>query len=621
MSKHDKKLKTQAIELDINEALDIEKRLKNISAGDVISKEDEQFFHMAAQLVGTLVSIYGMWNTSKKKINQLLKMIFGNRSEKIKDLGGNSPDTNEGPPNGNDDQNDSNPDNGKENEKGEDSKDNPKDDEQSKKKKKKRKGGGGKNSADDYESAAEITCKLDHDKQPGKICPECGESKLYEIEPKKVIRLVGNAPVTAFEFILQQVRCICGAAFTADVGDDFRDIYNEDKYSPSALAAMTIYKYLFGISFGTLASIQKANGIPLPASTQANKIKSNALPIIQKVFGVLKILASNANLLGFDDTIIRTLEKRDKKDGNGKTHYGHGTAVVANGFDTEENEIVLFDFNSSKHAGDVVCDLLSTRDRNSLPLLASDGLNSYDECKKSGVDVNCNVHARRKVVEEDPKRESYVGQAVLDCYSNIYKNDKHCKNNKLSDVERMEYHQQHSLFYFEKIQAIFNIICGLENNNPREVYSIPDYLSEDEPNGNLRSVANYFLKRYKSLTVITNVPGAPLDTNYVERVIKVIIRLRKNSLFFNNVSSAAYSGEILTLLETAVINNVNVFDYMNFLISNKKKVEKKPENYLPWLYLWSDKEKNDYWNRISKLKKSPSSFLEPLLDGNYHSSA
>ena len=297
-------------------------------------------------------------------------------------------------------------------------------------------------------------------------------------------------------------------------------------------------------------------------------------------------------------------------------------AVVANGFDNEDNEIVLFDFNPSKHAGDVICDLMSGRDRESLPLLISDGLNSYDKCKNSGIDVNCNIHARRKVVEEDPKRETYVGQAVLDCFGQIYKNDKYCKDNKLSPIGRMDYHKEHSTYHFEKIRAVFNIISGVEDNaSIRETYSIPDYLAEDEPNGDLRATADYFLKRYESLTRVSCIPGVPLDTNYVERIIKVIIRLRKNSLFFNNIASAAYSGEVLSLLETAVVNGINVFDYMNFLLSNKEDVIKCPHNYLPWLYLLKDSEKEAYWKKVEEVKKSLSNFFEFSPDGNCRSSA
>jgi len=609
MFKHvNKKSKTQAIELDINEALDIEKRLKNISAGDTISPEDEKLFHTAAQLVGTLVSIYGMWSSSKKKINRLLKVVFGNRSEKLKDLGSNFPGANESTlPVVN---NLSPADNKNRDKDIIDSGDDASNEDNEGNKKNKREGGGGKNSADDYESAAEITCSLDHDKLPGEICPECEKSKLYEVEPKRVIRLVGNAPITSFKFILQQVRCICGAVFTADVGDEFRDIYNEDKYGPSALAAMMIYKYLMGVSFGTLSTIQQMSGVPLPASTQANKIKSGALPTVQAIVDVLKDLASNANALGFDDTVIKTLEKRLTKKG-GETHRGHGTAIIANDFDIDKNVIILFDFDSSKHAGDVVCEILSKRGRESLPLLVSDGLNSYDECKTNGIDINCNAHARRKVVEEDPERKSYVGQAVLDCFSEIYKNDKHCKDNDLFEVERMGHHKEFSTFYFEKIRAIFNIVSGVaDDSSIRKKYEIPGHLSEDEPNGDVRAVSDYFLKRYTTLTKVTSIPGVPLDTNYVERMIKVVIRLRKNSLFFNNISSACYSGEILSLLETAVQNQVNVFDYMKFLLANKKDVIRRPRNYLPWLYQWGDSQKADYWKRVDELMKAPSSFSE-----------
>ena len=613
MFKHAKK-KSKTIELDINEAIKIEKRLESISAGDEISvsPEDEKFFHMAAQLIGTLISIYGMWSSSKKKINRLLKMVFGSRSEKLKDLGtsgsdlevGNKPKYNNTSTSNDDDKS------------SDESSDDTNDDN-----KKKRRGGEGRNSADDYESAAEITCKLDDDKLPGEICPECNDNKLYEIDPKKIIRLVGNAPVTAFVFIQQQVRCICGALFTADIGDEYREIYNEEKYGPSALAAMMIYKYLMGVSFGTLASIQQMNGIPLPASTQANKIKNNALPVIKGVVAVLMKLSANATALGFDDTVIKTLEKRLTKKGT-ESHNGHGTAIVANGIDHLDNEIVLFDFNTSKHAGDVVCDILTNRDRNALPLLISDGLNSYDECKKGGVDINCNTHARRKVVEEDPARKSYLGQAVLDCYSEIYKNDKYSRENNLTPVERLNYHKGQSSFYFEKIKTIFEIITGVPiESGVRSSYNIPEYLVAEEPNGDVYNVANYFLKRYRPLTMVLEIPGVPLDTNYVERMIKVIIRIRKNSLFFNNVSSAYYSGEILSLLETAVQNDVNVFDYMNWLLVNKKDAIKNPKNYLPWLFKKSKHEIKQYWSGVDEFMKSPSSFFESSLDENCHSSA
>lgn len=599
------------IDIDINDAIEISEKLEKIKIGTTLSKDEVEALHKGAQLIGMLITIYSKWCTSKKKMNKLLRSFFGNKSEKTSDLQTQTSDTVEatgdGPSDGNTTTRES-----------KDSKDNNDDNQ---KKKNRRKGGGGKKSSDAYEGAAEITCLLDDDKMPGKICPECEENKLFEVEPKKTIRLVGNAPVTAFKFIQQKVICICGAFFRADVGAEYRDIYDGEKYSPSALAAIMIHKYLMGVTFGKLEKVQAMNGVPVPATTQMNKIKDLALPMVQAVLGVLSNLASNAGILIFDDTRIRTLEKRLTKEGK-ETHNGHGTAVIAGSFDNQDNEIILFNLDVNKHAGDVICDLLAGRKRDSLPLLASDGLPAYNECKKDGIDVNCNTHARRKMVEEDPKMETYVGNAVLNCYKEIYANDACCKEHELSDIERMEYHKENSNQHFEKIKMVFDIITG-EQTFPeiRRSFEIPDYLVEDEPNGELYNTAKYFIDRYKSLTQVMRYPGVPLDTNHVERMIKSLILLRKTSLFFNNNFSAQYSGDILSLLETANQNGQNVFDYMDYLLSNKSKVLENPHNFLPWIYKESEDVKKQYWDGVDIFMKSPSNFQESSYEKSFHSSA
>lgn len=605
--------------IDINDVIKISEKINNIAKGTTISEEDVKLLQQGAQLIELLVTIYAMWFKSKKRISNLLKIIFGNRSEKLRDLGkGELPSGSKGSSANNSDNAGKPPSdqNGLGDDKGGSRELNENNEEETKK----RNGGGGKKSADDYTSAAEIDCKLDHDKLPGKICPICHNNKLFEIDPKKIIRLAGNAPVTAFKFIQQQTKCLCGAIFTAAVGDEFKEIYEGEKYSPSALAAIIILKYLMGTSFGKLEKIQQMSGVPLPATTQMNKIKIMALPLIQLIVAVLKTLAANAHTLAYDDTRIRILEKRKNKNGE-DTHIGHGTAVIAGGFDDQDNEIILFDFDVDKHAGEVICVLLAQRERDSLPLLISDGLPAYDGSKKNGIDINCNVHARRNVVVEDPERKTYIGYTILECYKEIYANDSFCKSEGLNDIERMQYHKKNSCIYFEKIKVIFQITTGEDISlTIRQHLKIPDFLSEEEPNSDIHRMAKYFLDRYKALTQVMEIPGVPLDTNHVERAIKSIIQLRKNSLFFHNHFSARYSADILSLLETANYSQVNVFDYMDYLLSNKEQVIKNPKNYLPWLYKKCDEEKNQYWAAFEQLKKAPSNFLESSAAVNFRSS-
>ena len=582
----------------------------------------KDMFVKAAHLIALLSSIYSMWTKSKKKINRLLKMVFGSQSETVTPIQ-NEKDTNETNQIGNDNEviSTENPKDGKGKQEIDDSKVIKKDGDHNGEdnKKKRRKGGGGRNSSESYTGAIDIDFELPDDLKPGQLCPECKDNKLYAIDPKKVVRLVGHAPVTAFRFSLEQARCICGALFVAAVSEEYRDIFYGDKYSPSALSSLILYKYFAGVPFGMTSKLQKMSGVPVPSSTQVNQIKKHALPVIRSIVKVLYYLAANAHMLGFDDSTIRLLCKRVTTKGT-ETNKGYGTAVVADGFDSEDNTIILYDFDYNKHAGKVVCDLLKDRTRESLPLLVSDGLPAYEPYKDDGVNVNCNTHMRRKVYHED--KESYIGSTVLFCYQQIYTNDRECKELKLDMSARMELHKEKSSEYFEKMAAIFEIVTDRAEDVValREKHSIPDYIGKMEPNDDMFTIAIYYLDRYKALTQVLETPGTPLDTNYVERAIKAILRIRNNSLFFHNEFSASYSGDILTLTETINENKINAFIYVEYILSNKEKVLANPKNFLPWIYDKSEQEKKAYWDNVNALIRNSSSSSELGVDLCYHSS-
>ena len=623
-----KKKKESDLELDVNEALAIKDRLL-LMARKANSDQERKDLEMASSLVETLLAVYVAWGKSKKTVKKILKKIFGSSSEKVEkknsDAGEVSPfvasEITTGQQvtleitNANNNVNTTIPILSASTADPADPAD-PKD-------KAKRTGGNGRNSVDDYTGANEILLKLEERFRPGKKCPECPEHFLYIIESLKTIRLVGHAPVSAFKFIIERSGCVCGAVFQAKVPTEYQDLYNAEKYGPSAIASILVYKYLMAVSFGMLSKVQSMHGVPLPASTQANKIKQHSLEVIKSIAEVLRYLSANAYLLGFDDTIIRLLEKRTTVK-NTETNRGHGTAVMANGFDDQDNVIVIYDFDFNKHAGDVVIDLLKLRENDKdIPLLISDGLKAYNDSKKEGVDLNCNVHARRKVVEDDPKQKTFVGGAIVECYQAIYKNDRYCKDNSLSDLDRMKYHYKNSNYSFERIKTIFEILTGKLVLPPESIilsdFKIPSTLKQVEPNDDLATIADYFLSRYTALTRVMFIPGVPLDTNYVERAIKAIIRIRLNSLFFENLESAKYSGEILSVLETTNLNKINAFIYIEFLITNKEKVIKNPKNYLPWLYDKDDAYKKLYWEAVALKNQRPSNSPEYPFSEQTHS--
>lgn len=78
-----------------------------------------------------------------------------------------------------------------------------------------------------------------------------------------------------------------------------------------------------------------------------------------------------------------------------------------------------------------------------------------------------------------------------------------------------------------------------------------------------------------------------LSNNMAERAIKVIIMGRKNWLFSQSYRGAESSAVIMSIIETAKRNDLNVEKYLTYLLEkmpNEKNLDEEAvlEGYLPW---------------------------------------
>jgi len=75
-----------------------------------------------------------------------------------------------------------------------------------------------------------------------------------------------------------------------------------------------------------------------------------------------------------------------------------------------------------------------------------------------------------------------------------------------------------------------------------------------------------------------------VHNNETERVLKLIVRARKNSLFFKTAVGAEIADVITSMLATCHENSVNGFDYLNAVQRNRDAVRASPKEWLPWNY-------------------------------------
>ena len=80
------------------------------------------------------------------------------------------------------------------------------------------------------------------------------------------------------------------------------------------------------------------------------------------------------------------------------------------------------------------------------------------------------------------------------------------------------------------------------------------------------------------------VPGAPIDNNEAERVLKRFVLFRKNSLFYKTLHGALIGGILMSLIESCRLNHANPWEYLLTLMRNREEARSNPAAYLPWSY-------------------------------------
>jgi transposase len=182
--------------------------------------------------------------------------------------------------------------------------------------------------------------------------------------------------------------------------------------------------------------------------------------------------------------------------------------------------------------------------------------------------ANCMIHGRRNFVEiasSFPEETSHVISEI----AQVYKNDKTTKELNYSPQERLLFHQRES---------------GPLMKNLKQWLSERIEQKKVEPNSGLGKAIAYMLKHWEPLTLFLRAPGAPLDNNICERVLKKAILNRKNSLFYKTEHGAFIGDMFMSLIHSCNLQKVNPFDYLTALQKNASEVFKTPRNWMPWNY-------------------------------------
>jgi transposase len=431
-----------------------------------------------------------------------------------------------------------------------------------KKKDKKKPKGHGRNAASDYTGAKKV--KIAHDSlKHGSRCPECQKGKVYrDSKPATAVRVTGKAPLQATVYQMQRLRCnLCGEIFTAKTPEGI----GEHKYDAASAAMIALLKYGSGLPFNRLEQLQAGLGLPLAASTQW-EIVDDAANKARWAWQELVRQAAQGSVIYNDDTTAKILSLIKEQSADGSSRKGMFTSAILS--ELNDKKIALF-FTGRNHAGENLAEVLSKRQsRLDPPIQMCDALSRNLPDNLKTILANCLTHARRNFVDvlaSFPQRCQYV----IEILGKVYKNDQVSKVDQMTDQQRLQYHQTHSGPLMQQLEDWLDAQLNEKKT---------------EPNSGLGKAIAYMQNHWPALTLFLRVPGAPLDNNLCEQVLKRAILHRKNSLFFKTERGAFVGDLFMSLIHTCSLVKANPFDYLTAIQEHCSLVRKNPQNCMPWNY-------------------------------------
>src|SRR6266702_47300 len=405
-----------------------------------------------------------------------------------------------------------------------------------------RRPGHGRQGAETYRGAEHVVCR--HETLAiGERCPVCGRGRLYRVAPGVDIRLDGHALLSAVRYVLEKFRCsACGQVFTAAAPAEA----GADKYTARARAVLVLGRYYLGVPLYRLEGYQAMVGVPVPDATQWDQIEQVA-DCAYTVFEQLKHLAAQGEVIYQDDTHVRILSlmaenRHAQAEGTPAERTGmYTTALVAQ----QGAQTICLYFAGRAHAGENLAALLTQRagDRGK-PLVMSDALAANTADEAALIRCHCLAHGRRKFseLEEVFPEECAV---VIEALKQVFDHEEEARVQQLNPTERLTYHQHYSGPIMEALKHWL-----AQQFEDRTV----------EPNSSLGKAFQYMQDHWEPLTRFLTIEGAPLDNNLVERVLKLFIRQRKNSLFYKTAYSAYIASVLTSVIATCIHAGVNALD-------------------------------------------------------------
>jgi len=394
-----------------------------------------------------------------------------------------------------------------------------------------------------------------------KVCPMCGSSLVVASSKVRYVVEVIPSKIKVIKIIKNSYKCPNCNKETNKIYYPLSTETFGGILTPSLATYILYHKYELGIPFEHLAHhITNSIGFEINKQNLAN-YTAKASEILNPIFAKMKddLLHNNSKVIHSDETTL-VVSKKPEYDMDRKKSYVY---VYTSSF-YDKNQIRIYDFHESRSI-DKTTNWLKDYDG----YVICDNFDGYNKLKKENSQIKlqkCWAHVRRRyadIVKNLPmsKRVESVAYQILNEISKLFELEKKYRKEKLSPNE-IQIKRNKDMAKIK--DSIYELIV---NSNPH-------------PTSKLFEAINYTKECWNDLFTFFEDGHIEMTNNTAERAVKPFVVQRKIFQTSGSYVGAVITTELFSIIQTAVINNINVEKYLNYVFEN---INKEPiENLLPY---------------------------------------
>lgn len=394
-------------------------------------------------------------------------------------------------------------------------------------------------------------------------CPECGD-KLHKMgkETREELKIIpAKAVILRHE---QYVYSCRNCEKTADhvpilKAEMPEPVIKGGFASPETIAHIAVQKYMMASPLYRQEQEWKQSGILLSRQTMSNWLIKASESWLEPVYMELKRKLCEHEVLHADETTLQVLKEPGKRARSKSYMWLYRTSGEA------KHQIVIYDYQPDRRhirPGHFL--------KNFKGYLHADGYEGYHKLHESIIVVGCMAHLRRKffdalkIIPKEKQPESNAAKAVayLDRLFHLEK-----QYAPLSCEARKKERDRISR---PVLDEFYDWVLGLSAL----------------PNSLIGKAVHYAKSQRKYLERYLLDGRLEISNNRAERSIKPFVIGRKNWLFSNTPNGSKASAILYSLIVTATENDLNPFEYLNWILTNAPNLGKPGyastiEDFLP----------------------------------------